>query len=431
MQDQVFHSRVFISYSSKSAAALAALEALRLELTRAGYTVFIDRWDLKPGERWRPKILFALAECTAGVLLLSQDTLKQPPQGHPWVLFESSILSFRRELDPNFQLIPVLLEGLKPQALEKARFFSPQALAQVQVAQADTPEQLAQKVRQALGDASGRKGQRTLLQRVTEQFQLSLLKVSDNELRLLALQLRNRDFTAWTQDQCRAGIAMSLARMALLEGSAGMKKAIDSLLESLDAERAERFLRLMDPLWVQAERALRLKALPPRPPLPTSVAITSDPIYFEFTAEAHVHRAFWPKLTASPTIVTVNRKREKLVPAVSRSIVQKLRPSVTGTSLAQARKQVEAYLKLEKPVFFVVLPRDWWKPSQEDLEKLHQHYPTAIFLLNTGPDEPKHLPPIFYPFPKIDAAEEQQAFNVLRMHATEQFNKFGRELKFS
>lgn len=418
-------SRVFISYSSRSAAAIAALDALRVALPIDGYTPFVDRWDLHPGDPWRRKILFALAGCIAGVVLLSNDTLeKRPGERHPWVLLEAGILSYRHELDPHFRLIPVLLEDVTLDDLQKAPYFSPLALHEIQAARAATPQELAQQVREVLGPASGRKGQRTLLQDVTEAFQSVLedLDLSDSRLEKLALKLRSRKRTGWTREQCLSGIALILARLVLFDGAEGMKKFIAVLLEALGPNPTRRFLLLVHPLWVQAERAGRLLTLAPRPPLPPCAALTSGMDYFKFTAESHVHRAFWPRLAAYPAVINVDPgPHEKLLPLVSKSIDSYF--ITLCDSDIETHEQVMAYLEKVKPVLFVMLPKQWWPPSQKELKDLYKHYPTAIFLLHTGPKEPARLPLAVEPLPPVDKDEEEEAY-YLREQANWQINRF-------
>ena len=404
-------SRVFISYSSRSAEALSVRDALQKSLKEAGYKVFVDRWDVKPGDVWRRKILLALAKCTAGVILFSNDTLKNGR--HPWVLYESSVLSFRRELDPHFRLIPVVLEDVKPEDLKKARFFSPLALDELQVAEVGDPNQVAKRIQQALGLATHRAGQKTLLQTVAEQFRRKIDALPDGELKVAAEKLRARALTAWPRDHCLTGTAVALARLVLLEGAGGMSKALDTLLDSLGPEKSRDFLALVEPLWVQEERAGRLRVLVKRPILPRFVTLNST-CNFIFTAQMYVDRAYWPDMAKCPPVISVSSagQGENLVAHVSNDIVQYYLDNPPNFPLKP--KQVESYLARAKPVFFALLPNELLWPTDAELQQLNTLYPNAIFILHTGdtPCEPEALPPAIQPLPEVYGVEECEAHDM-------------------
>jgi hypothetical protein len=143
--------RIFISHSAKEPFAEEVQKALvaALEPERAGlpapdppskYRVLLDRTELKPGDGWRKAINLWLGGCDAAVVLLSKAALKSY-----YVVYETSILSYRAEAEESFRLIPVFLEDVDDAALRKS-MLSPQQLAEYQAVRKDTVEEIVQEV---------------------------------------------------------------------------------------------------------------------------------------------------------------------------------------------------------------------------------------------------------------------------------------------
>jgi hypothetical protein len=99
-------ARVFISHSAKEAAAQKIQKALveALEASEA-VVALIDQNDLEPGDMWRSRINLWVGGCDAAVILLSGKALTSD-----WVFYESALLTYRRERDPGFLVVPVYVE---------------------------------------------------------------------------------------------------------------------------------------------------------------------------------------------------------------------------------------------------------------------------------------------------------------------------------
>ena len=69
--------------------------------------ILVDKDGLIPGEDWNHQLNLWLAECHVAIILFSERAIKKSN----WVAKEAAILSWRAEIDPNFTLIPVLLDG--------------------------------------------------------------------------------------------------------------------------------------------------------------------------------------------------------------------------------------------------------------------------------------------------------------------------------
>ena len=125
-------TRLFISHSSPEAPALARLTDLHAQLSGLGYEVLLNRTFIRSGDEWRNRIHVMLAECQAAIILLDAAALASP-----WVLKESTILSWRKDLEgEEFYLQPVRFRGITADDL-KTRQYSPLLLTELQHIVAD------------------------------------------------------------------------------------------------------------------------------------------------------------------------------------------------------------------------------------------------------------------------------------------------------
>lgn len=69
--------------------------------------VLVDRDGLVPGDDWNHRLNLWLAECHVAIVLFSMRAIDKSD----WVAKEAAILSWRAELDQEFTLIPVMLDG--------------------------------------------------------------------------------------------------------------------------------------------------------------------------------------------------------------------------------------------------------------------------------------------------------------------------------
>ena len=108
---------VFISYAHKDA---DWVQNLADNLYRADFEVFIDSWEIAPGDVLVHKIDEGVLKAKTGVLVVSPEALSRP-----WVLEEYAAM-MRRAVEGKQRLIPVLLaEADMPPLLARALFSSP------------------------------------------------------------------------------------------------------------------------------------------------------------------------------------------------------------------------------------------------------------------------------------------------------------------
>jgi len=115
--------RVFISHNSahnpESRAYLdrliAALEEEKDESDNRVFDVLVDRY-LEEGQLWRGPLYSWMLLCDSAVMLIDKDS-----PDTTWLPREAMIFGWRRQLDPSFFLLPVLL-GINKSIFEKPAF---------------------------------------------------------------------------------------------------------------------------------------------------------------------------------------------------------------------------------------------------------------------------------------------------------------------
>ena len=103
---------IFISHAS---ADDDFVKALRIALEESGLPVWADSRNLRGGDKLAPEIETAIAQARQVIVVLSQNTINSP-----WVRREiQQALQVEKERkDDGYRVIPLLLPGVQPSALE-------------------------------------------------------------------------------------------------------------------------------------------------------------------------------------------------------------------------------------------------------------------------------------------------------------------------
>ncbi|MCB1743275.1 MAG: toll/interleukin-1 receptor domain-containing protein [Gammaproteobacteria bacterium] len=116
--------KIFISHSTKTEPNLRLLGELVDAIAdrviehagdRLSLRTVYDRADLVAGDAWYERISQWMAECHVAVILFSEAALFDSD----WVRREAAVLTWRRELQKEFVLLPVLLGEVRAEALEQ------------------------------------------------------------------------------------------------------------------------------------------------------------------------------------------------------------------------------------------------------------------------------------------------------------------------
>jgi hypothetical protein len=124
---------IFISHSSAEDADQAALLAAIKAKFDADFEILLDQDLLKAGDSWRDELHTWMAMCQAAIVVLSPGVVARAE----WVLKEFTILSWRRSLDPNFVLIPILLPTVQRSNFDQG-LFAPLLVNELQMVSGGT-----------------------------------------------------------------------------------------------------------------------------------------------------------------------------------------------------------------------------------------------------------------------------------------------------
>jgi hypothetical protein len=97
---------VFLSYSSKDK---ATVHALANRLKADGLRVWLDSWEIRPGDSIPAKIEEGLESSVVLVLCMSANAF-----GSDWTTLESQTFRFRDPLNKNRRFIPVRMDDAEP-----------------------------------------------------------------------------------------------------------------------------------------------------------------------------------------------------------------------------------------------------------------------------------------------------------------------------
>ena len=98
--------KVFISHTSADKESATVIGE---RLLHHGVDVWLDSWEMYPGDSLYDKIEKGMKEVDAFIILLSQASLESS-----WVRDEMKIALERRRREPSFRIVPILLEKVDP-----------------------------------------------------------------------------------------------------------------------------------------------------------------------------------------------------------------------------------------------------------------------------------------------------------------------------
>jgi hypothetical protein len=255
---------VFISHSSPSdeAADWVTEFAEALEAEPGGVVALFDRGVVEIGERWREAIYWMLFECEAAVILLTPEALSRP-----WVLKEATILEARFRRDPGFAVVPVLLDGVTRETLERDEHWQLVQLSELLEPGSTDPGTVAQQVRNKV--APPLEGRDTPTRRLAAQIAAYLRDTTPDQCRAVLAALGERLPPDLVDEPNR--LARAIAAWVLRLPPPALARVAEALRELGDAfpgQQAEGILKRIAPLWVDPEAAARAgdRAHPARRP---------------------------------------------------------------------------------------------------------------------------------------------------------------------
>lgn len=397
--------KLFVSHSSKTPANVELLRQVCEKLAaEEDYKPLWDQnGDIGPGSDWYRHLDEWLAECHGAVILFSKAALHDSL----WVQKEATILTWRRELEEDFTLIPVLLDELTPDELEQGlygilRINKDQCVKDVQTANeivANTLIGLRKRVK-PFPD--------TPFERI-EQVLANLLeshvrnRASADALEDCWNTLDDNDRPPWHK-QASERFAAALARYLLRDKRHALKHLHHVLnrIRPVVSEDSEReLLKYLGCLWVDAEAAGGI----PSSKHGSGIVALNAAYPVLFTAERYGERA-WPMDDSwRPVEVTeTSRTRE----AVLSDIIGGIR-----TSDRQPNAILENQLRNQEDPVLVIMPPspDGQLPDVELITELRAEFEALLFVVSTGSRLPDWLPTEFQPLkPPLDLAVENKQY---------------------
>ena len=370
--------KLFLSHSSKTPENRALLKDLcgRLGADGAGYHVLIDQGgEIYAGADWELRLNEWLAECQAAVILFSNAALNTSD----WVKKEAAILTWRREVEEGFTLIPVLLDGLAQEELATG-LFRTLRINKSQCIHCDaTPAEIAARISEGLGDPRAA-APRTPFEAMEGIIARILARHADAEALEVAWNcLAATNKAPWTRG-ARERFAAALARHLLRNGCEALEELralLDNIRPKVAQEHALELLEYLAAVWVPAEAAGGIPAA-----RHGSHLVALNGLYTDFTARCYMHRA-WP-LSGLPRLVPVSNRTQTGIQEDIRADFRRNCPHMKAEDLDRRANN-------PKNPLLILLPQpdeDGQLPDAELLDALREEYPHALFIVPTGPKIP-------------------------------------------
>jgi hypothetical protein len=398
-------TRLFISHSSPEAPALTRLTELNAQLSDLGYEVLLDRTFIRSGDEWRNRIHVMLAGCQAAIILLDAAALASP-----WVLKESTILSWRKDLEgEEFYLHPVRFRGITEDDL-KTRQYSPLLLTEVQHIIADNDVgMIAAAVNNVIPTHSEAP---TLLDLIVSDMaaQIEHLTVSDLTLENICRK-REPGLPFTPGESRRRRFASVLARRLLETGPECVSAAVglfDEFGPGAEKEIIGRLAGLIAPLWVDSEAAALLRVAAGRKSDIRDLAIfcSRPAFYSDFVARDYIRRALLRSSLFWEIYVDDGHAGD-----VAQYVAGRIRDAARKLRRYKGLKDSEIDEGLNdhgsKDPIFAVLPS---VVDDEALTTLREMFPRVTFVMRTdasGQGRPSLAPGVRYADPELSAAIEQ------------------------
>ncbi len=218
-----------------------------------------DPHGLYPGCDWEYRLNEWLAECHAAIILFSKRALTLSN----WVKKEATILSWRHELDPNFTLIPVLLDGqVEPADLEKDLFGALRINTGQCVERAANATDIVEGIKDsAIGPPSALRTTTALtpFDKIERAVSKLLADSADAQiLREVWEGLGDSNHKPEWQPSEAGRFSQALARYILRDGDkclTAFQRVLGNVDIAPDLQHAESLLKRIRSLWVKAEIA--------------------------------------------------------------------------------------------------------------------------------------------------------------------------------
>lgn len=337
-----------------------------------------DAQALPAGCDWEKRLNEWLAECHAAVILFS----KRARENSNWVKKEAAILSWRRELDRDFILIPVCIKGeTTPDDLEKDLFGTLRIVKSQCVRTADCSAEIVAGIQSALGakEILASKCKRTPFEKLAGVITELLIKnARPTTLEDACLELPDTDKPHFHPDN-KVRYADALTRYLLRNGTNCLmhfKSVINKIHPKVEKEHTEEIFKYLRALWVDTKAA---GCIPTAANHRKFLAMNGK-LLVNYTCKCYAERA-WPMSDLYTLILTTHSDEERLI----EEIRDYFQPKTRGVQYTP--EQCDAIINKSDEPLVVYSPAENGEGLLDDprlRSKLRTKYPAIIFLLGTG-----------------------------------------------
>jgi TIR domain-containing protein len=365
-------TRIFVSYCWKSDYTQQLCAALEKRLRDTRFDILRDEPCTPEGGLWRPRINGWLCDCHGALVFFSREALKSK-----WVQYETAILSWRKSLQRDFVVLPVLLDGVSGRAIRRGS-FSALEIGEIKPLKQnmESPDDLAARIVAKLSKTPRRPANCEMHEWI-EDVAANLCNASSQHLRRAARALGMDDNLVALFDK----LPTTLAHQLLHADKKMVVAALHALKRGVDAESLEDIKRLVKPNWVQTQAARRIIRVTKRPPSRRALSINTSRTT---TGKAYVCRAHCcsPRLHLICTSgITGTSDHSDILDAYDRALRR-----VLGLEQEDSPEYVSECLESTvEPVFALVCTRAIRKGV---LDALRQKYPSVTFVVLPGEEFP-------------------------------------------
>ena len=348
--------------------------------------VFIDS-SISPGVKWRMEILHNLAEAHAGIILFNKRAVSEST----WVRDEALILCFHKFIDPDFQVIPVLLDD---KCLSETCFrqYEPFQLKEIQVITDDhsrSPEEFAEFI---LSKLDRNRAKKPKMSPWVQQVVGLLRNVNITALQDAAEQLEfespiGADLWNKLGDRKQNCLCRSLVELMHHKSSLESIGAFRELLRELDIDDAYYFKKRLTAKWVPNE-AMEIILCASRKPEEIGLLIVNareQAIIDEYLNRAKIEIYY---KTGSIWAFSVGGGAGEGPGAIRCQIERTIRDKIIkplnedDSDMSHLPQDIAERLNKPSDVAICALPPEYAR--EPILKELRQLYPRIIFLVQVG-----------------------------------------------
>jgi len=346
-----------------------------------------DEKGLPAGHDWEKRLNEWLAECHAAVILLSKRAI----ENSNWVKKEAAILSWRRELDKNFLLIPILLQGqTTPDDLEKDLFGTLRISKDQCIRDVNTGQDVLNGIKNALGEKETLQGKIRLtpFDRLQVVVAKLLAENSDsNTLKDAWDELTGEDKPLWDPNAITQ-FSHALTRYLLRDNAnslANFTAVLNNIRPKVKQDNAKEIFEYVRSLWVDAKAA---GCIPQSKTHQKFLAQNGNHLP-NFTFKRYTERA-WPMDSNYKVVSTSSTEEKTLFEQIRAEFKRSQRISLSSD---QCDAIINSYPR-QIVIYIPAKAQDGGGLLDDPLLRttLRHKYPKAIFVLGTGDQLPEVVP---------------------------------------